>query len=416
MSTPHPGRPNYLSLRAIALRQRRQTAIALRQRRQTAIALCLLIGLLILITPVTAQSPANSPYVDSLRRMQQQIDEQQSDLAEERDRLSNRESAAKGQLGGILYNLRSTNIAQKDYEFQIDLANRRIKELQVDLADAERTYRQKQAATIARLRFLQRQPLTGWGWDVLLDSENLSEFLARRRRVKLVYRADRQILGDLKVQAEQIHQQKAEIERQKNNVALLKQQLLAKKAEYEAQLETQKQLVARLNTDKEALESAQAQLEADSEAIGILIQRQMAAGKARLRDPVVLGSGRLLYPSDGAITSAFGWRRHPLLGSSRFHAGIDFGASYGSTIRAADSGTVIFSGWYGGYGYAVVIDHGGGIATLYGHSSELYVSEGQTVQRGEAIAAVGSTGLSTGPHLHFEVRENGKPVDPTRYL
>jgi murein DD-endopeptidase MepM/ murein hydrolase activator NlpD len=348
--------------------------------------------------------------------MQQQIDEQQSDLAEERDRLSNRESAAKGQLGGILYNLRSTNIAQKDYEFQIDLANRRIKELQVDLADAERTYRQKQAATIARLRFLQRQPLTGWGWDVLLDSENLSEFLARRRRVKLVYRADRQILGDLKVQAEQIHQQKAEIERQKNNVALLKQQLLAKKAEYEAQLETQKQLVARLNTDKEALESAQAQLEADSEAIGILIQRQMAAGKARLRDPVVLGSGRLLYPSDGAITSAFGWRRHPLLGSSRFHAGIDFGASYGSTIRAADSGTVIFSGWYGGYGYAVVIDHGGGIATLYGHSSELYVSEGQTVQRGEAIAAVGSTGLSTGPHLHFEVRENGKPVDPTRYL
>lgn len=406
MSTPHPGRPNYLSLRAIALRY----------RRQTAIALCLLVGLLILITPVTAQSPANSPYVDSLRRMQQQIDEQQSDLAEERDRLSNRESAAKGQLGGILYNLRSTNIAQKDYEFQIDLANRRIKELQVDLADAERTYRQKQAATIARLRFLQRQPLTGWGWDVLLDSENLSEFLARRRRVKLVYRADRQILGDLKVQAEQIHQQKAEIERQKNNVALLKQQLLAKKAEYEAQLETQKQLVARLNTDKEALESAQAQLEADSEAIGILIQRQMAAGKARLRDPVVLGSGRLLYPSDGAITSAFGWRRHPLLGSSRFHAGIDFGASYGSTIRAADSGTVIFSGWYGGYGYAVVIDHGGGIATLYGHSSELYVSEGQTVQRGEAIAAVGSTGLSTGPHLHFEVRENGKPVDPTRYL
>ncbi len=406
MSTPHPGRPNHLSLRTIALRY----------RRQTAVALCLLIGLLILITPVTAQSPANSPYVDSLRRMQQQIDEQQSDLAEERDRLSNRESAAKGQLGGILYNLRSTNIAQKDYEFQIDLANRRIKELQVDLADAERTYRQKQAATIARLRFLQRQPLTGWGWDVLLDSENLSEFLARRRRVKLVYRADHQILGDLKAQAEQMHQQKAEIERQKNNVALLKQQLLAKKAEYEAQLETQKQLVARLNTDKEALASAQAQLEADSEAIGILIQRQMAAGKARLRDPVVLGSGRLLYPSDGAITSAFGWRRHPLLGSSRFHAGIDFGASYGSTIRAADSGTVIFSGWYGGYGYAVVIDHGGGIATLYGHSSELYVSEGQTVQRGEAIAAVGSTGLSTGPHLHFEVRENGKPVDPTGYL
>jgi murein DD-endopeptidase MepM/ murein hydrolase activator NlpD len=85
-------------------------------------------------------------------------------------------------------------------------------------------------------------------------------------------------------------------------------------------------------------------------------------------------------------------------------------------IRAADSGIVIFAGWYGGYGYAVVIDHGNGIATLYGHTSKLYVAEGQAVKRGDAIAAVGSTGLSTGPHLHFEVRQDGEPVDPMAYL
>jgi murein DD-endopeptidase MepM/ murein hydrolase activator NlpD len=123
-----------------------------------------------------------------------------------------------------------------------------------------------------------------------------------------------------------------------------------------------------------------------------------------------------MFPSDAEITSGFGWRRHPILRQERFHAGIDFGASYGSTIRAAEGGKVIFAGWYGGYGNTVIINHGGGISTLYGHTSKLYVSQGKIVQPGEAIAAVGSTGLSTGPHLHFEVRQDGEPVDPMAYL
>ena len=131
---------------------------------------------------------------------------------------------------------------------------------------------------------------------------------------------------------------------------------------------------------------------------------------------MIKGTGLFAFPSNAPTSSPFGWRVHPILGYRRFHAGLDFAASYGSTIRAADSGTVIFAGWYGGYGRTVIINHGGGITTLYGHASELYVSEGQTVQRGQAIASVGSTGLSTGPHLHFEVRRNGTPVNPADYL
>ena len=369
-----------------------------------------------LVLPVQAEPTSTDGSIKNLRQIQEQIEQQRSTVEKERDRLSTATKAAEEQLSGIQQDIQSANTAYKDYTSQIEQANKRLKTLQIDIAKAEQGYYQKQAAAIARLRFLQRQRVTGFGWDILLKSQNLNEFIDRRRRVKLVYQADQQSLLSLQTQADHINQQKKGIEQQKNQIALLTQQLLAQKAQFEAQLASQQELVKRLNSDRQALEAAQEQLEADSKGIGILIQRIVAAGKARLRTPVILGTGQLTYPSDASITSSFGWRRHPILGYSRFHSGIDFGASYGSTIRAADRGTVIFAGWYGGYGYTVVIDHGGSITTLYGHSSKLYVSEGQSVQRGEAIAAVGSTGLSTGPHLHFEVRKDGAPVDPSSYL
>jgi murein DD-endopeptidase MepM/ murein hydrolase activator NlpD len=381
------------------------------------IAFCLLIWLAIAIPALADPSPEPTPSVDTLRQMQEQIDQERSNLRKERDRLSDIERAAQGQMSGIRNNIQSTETAYKDYESQIQLANKHLKELEVELAKAQQTYYQKQSATVARLRFLQRQQLTGYGWDVLLKSQNLNELLDRRRQVKLIYQADQQILINLKAQAQRINQQKAEIEAQKNHIALLTQQLLAQKAQFQAQLASQQQLIKRLNSDKQALEAAQEQLAADSRNIGLLIRRQVAAAnKAILPNTGIFGTGQLTYPSDSEISSGFGWRVHPILGYSRFHSGIDFGAEYGSTIRAADNGVVIFAGWYGGYGYAVVINHGKSISTLYGHASKLYVAEGQAVQRGEAIAEVGSTGLSTGPHLHFEVRQDGEPVDPLNYF
>jgi murein DD-endopeptidase MepM/ murein hydrolase activator NlpD len=256
------------------------------------------------------------------------------------------------------------------------------------------------------------------GWAVLLQSQNLSDFLDRRRQLRLVYRADRQVLTQLTQVADHLSQQKAAVEQQKNQIALIQQQLLAQKASFEAQAQFQQQLIGRLNTDRLALEAAEAQLARDSESIAQMIQQRVAEQQANAnRNSIVIqGTGQLGYPCNGPITSGFGWRFHPILGYQRFHSGLDFGATYGSTIRAAESGVVIFAGWYGGYGNTVVIDHGHGISTLYGHTSEMYVTEGQAVQRGQAVAAVGSTGLSTGPHLHFEVRQNGEPVDPSAYL
>ncbi len=127
--------------------------------------------------------------------------------------------------------------------------------------------------------------------------------------------------------------------------------------------------------------------------------------------------GKFLWPTNSyVLTSYFGYRVHPIFGTTRFHSGVDIGASYGAPVYAAADGVVIYAGWYYGYGNTVIIDHGSGISTLYAHCSVLNVYKGQTVYKGQIIARVGSTGNSTGPHLHFEVQINGRPVNPLNYL
>ena len=155
-------------------------------------------------------------------------------------------------------------------------------------------------------------------------------------------------------------------------------------------------------------------------------ERRRAAEEAARRAALLSGKalppanpgapGDFSWPVSGPITSPFGLRPNPFGAGLETHPGIDIGAPMGATIAAAAGGHVIFAGWYGGYGNAVIIDHGGGTSTVYGHCSQIFVSQGQDVQRGQAIGAVGMTGRATGPHLHFEVRVNGVPVDPTSRL
>jgi murein DD-endopeptidase MepM/ murein hydrolase activator NlpD len=377
-----------------------------------------------LISVFPANATTSAQTIDNLRQQQQQMKQQRENVANERDRLTNLQQEAQKHLTGLEQNLQSTNNNIQVSESRLQLAIQRLKQLEADLVIAERSYEERQVATVARLRYLQRSPASA-GWAVLLQSQNISDFISRRHQLKLVYRADRRILAKLNEKAKLINKQKTQVEQQKNEIALIREQMLAQKADYQNQAQSQSELIQRLNSDRLALEAAQNQLDMDSKNLEVLIQQKVAAARAReeaqtktnSRTSVIIrGTGMLAYPSDASTSSPFGWRMHPVLGYRRFHSGLDFAASYGSTIRAADSGTVIFAGWYGGYGRAVIIDHGNGMTTLYGHTSQLYVSEGQTVQRGQAIAAVGSTGLSTGPHLHFEVRRNGTPVNPADYL
>jgi murein DD-endopeptidase MepM/ murein hydrolase activator NlpD len=155
--------------------------------------------------------------------------------------------------------------------------------------------------------------------------------------------------------------------------------------------------------------------------------RRAAEAEARRRAALLAGAeappaaiegapGYFAWPASGPITSPFGMRVHPVTGQFKMHTGIDIGAPMGATITAAAGGRVIFAGWEGGYGNTIIIDHGGQTSTLYGHCSQIFVSDNQDVARGQAIGAVGATGDATGPHLHFEIRVNGVAVDPTSRL
>ncbi len=390
-----------------------------------SLVFCSLLCVLLVLIPVFSVRGQGSSKqtINQLKQQRKQIQQEHQTTVKEKKRLNNLQQEAQIRLGGLEENLQTTDSQIEDSEKRLLLATQRLQQLQADLAQAQVSYAQRQASTVARLKYLQRSPVSQ-GWAVLLQSRNLNDFLSRRRNLKLVYQADRQVLEKLTEEANRIKQQKTDIESKKNEIALIRQQLLAQKADYQGQAQLQAELIQRLNSDRLALDAARMQLERDSLSVASLIQRKVAEEEARIaaakarsqQRNFVSGSGIMASPSDGYISSPYGWRSHPLLGRGRLHAGIDFAAGYGSTIRAADSGTVIYSGWYGGYGKTVIINHGKGITTLYGHASELYVQEGESVKRGQPISAIGSTGFSTGPHLHFEVRKNGTPVDPANYL
>jgi murein DD-endopeptidase MepM/ murein hydrolase activator NlpD len=381
--------------------------------KKTILVCCLF--LILTLVPAYASTTVS---IENLRQQQQQIKQQHQNMVREGNHLTNVQEGAQTNFTSIQRNLQSTNSQIQDSESRLKVATERLQQLEVDLEVALDTYKKQQAATIARLRLLQRSPASR-GLAVLLQSQNISDFISRRHQLKLVYQADQKILVKLATQANLMAEQKAQVEQQKNSIALIREELLAQKADDQAQAQLQSDLIQRLNSDRLALEVAQNQLDQDSQSVELLIQQKVKEEvheKTKSKNVIIRGTGLLAYPSDAPTSSPFGWRIHPILGYRRFHAGLDFAASYGSTIRAADSGTVIFAGWYGGYGRAIIIDHGGDLTTLYGHTSAVYVSEGQKVERGQPIAAVGSTGLSTGPHLHFEVRRNGVPVNPADYL
>lgn len=365
-------------------------------------------------------SPSQAQTVDQLRNRQQQLQHQIQTNQQQLESLQQQERSAQQTMNAIRDSLQLTNTRIEDNEYRLRQAQQELERAQKELEGLEAKLARQQAGTAARLRYLQRHGAERW-WALLLSSQDLNEFFDRRHQLGLLIESDRALITQLQQTAEQVDKQRIVLESRKNEIALILQELAIQKQQQQQQFEAQQQLVERITTQRAAYEAAQQRLAADSQQIGGLIQDLIAQEAARQaaaqsQGPVVKGTGRFVRPVGGPMTSPFGWRVHPVYRTRRFHSGLDFGVATGTPVGAADRGTVLYSGWYGGYGYTVIVNHGNGLTTLYAHNSALLVRVGQAVERGQALARAGSTGLSTGPHVHFEVRVNGQPVDPRRYI
>ena len=256
--------------------------------------------------------------------------------------------------------------------------------------------------------------------DVLLQSNSLTDLIEQLDYFRTIGDSDKQLADHLKTLSNQMRLARMVTASTKRDVAeataVLARETEKQRAARDALVVRQNALAAARANQRSLLVTVRAQREKDEEDLAAM-QAASAAIAAQIRahqsSSGSSGNGTsssgLIWPVNGPITSGFGWRW------GRMHEGIDIGVPCGTPIHAAASGTVIYSGWMDGYGNFVVIDHGNGLATAYGHQSAIYVSGG-SVSQGQSIGAVGSTGNSTGCHLHFEVRVNGTPVDPLGYL
>ena len=263
--------------------------------------------------------------------------------------------------------------------------------------------------------------------DALIAARSFSEFVERWEDLRLLIAANQRAVRARKAAEARVATIEAELEGTRLQLQQQEQAQDEARSQLGSLADERRNLVSLAGMRRRSVATEVAEMEdlsAAEEASleGLILERerelesqQRAAGIAGGGDHSG-AAGTFSWPVTGTITSPFGWRSNPFGGAPEFHQGLDIAAPTGTTVTAAAGGTVIMAQWYGGYGNYILIDHGGGYSTGYGHLSAIYVTTGQSVQRGQAIGAVGSTGQSTGPHLHFEVRIAGKPVDPAPRL
>ena len=254
--------------------------------------------------------------------------------------------------------------------------------------------------------------------EFLLNSNDINAFLDRLYFENIIISHDRKKLRETKTVAREILALKGRIELQKKNLETSIANINRQQEDIQVAISRNERLIEKLKTDRVTWEKAERDLAKQSRAISQMINTEVS--KTQKEGVSISVTGGFVKPVPGRITSPFGSRIHPIFKRRIFHSGIDIGAPYGTPIKAANSGRVIFVGWYSGYGKVVIIDHGniGGLptTTLYAHMSTTIAKQGSHVAKGQIIGKIGTTGYSTGPHLHFEVRQKGKPVNPLSFI
>lgn len=385
------------------------------RRRVPQIIFSLLLGMVLIFCQM---APG---LASTLEQKKEELSEVNSQLKERKQQL--RENVKKQQdivkeLDSIEQDIAQISSDLERYEHDISRLQQSIGELESVLQEKEEALQVKTEILNKRLRDIYMQGKLSY-LEVLLDSTSMSDFLTRLDFLKRLMENDAKLVKETAAERDELARKKRELEEKKEQVLSLKRATELKQNTLAARSQEREDTLKRLQADEEACERAIKELEATSRQITQMIQ-QYQANNPNPSPPQ--GTGRFIWPAAGPITSEYGMRWHPIYHRYSPHEGIDLGAPYGSDIWAADGGTVIFVGLQSGYGNTVIIDHGGGISTLYAHMSSFAVSRGDVVSQGQKIGEVGGipgtpgAGSSTGAHLHFGVYINGNATNPLGYL
>ena len=390
-------------------------------RRKIGTILCTALCAALFVAAIGGSSAlgASQSQIDALERQKEELVAQKEETAGKMQELEQQQATAM-ERKAVLDEQNTLTVEEIELvNEQIDIYDGLIAEKETELAEARELEAYQKERFRTRVRAMEEQGDMGYVAFVL-QAESFSDLLTRIDNVSDIMQSDKKLEEKYIASRENVEQVKAEYEEYQAGQMEKRTELEELQIQLEAQIEEATAIILELQEDIDAYremldenEAMEQELQSQIDDMIAELERQQASQGYGS----IVGTGTYIWPLPGYNPgSAYGWRMHPILGEMRFHSGEDIGAPSGTPILAADGGSVILAGWNGGYGNCVMISHGDGRVTLYGHMSSIAVSYGQAVTQGQVIGYVGSTGLSTGPHLHFETHVNGATTDPKSYF
>ncbi|MEG0940522.1 MAG: peptidoglycan DD-metalloendopeptidase family protein [Oscillospiraceae bacterium] len=382
------------------------------------VLVAVLIGSLLFSALGSAMAVTQSE-IDALKSQQATLEQQKKDLKTKIGGLETQKATVVEKKTALD---EQNEVARQEIEIideQIALYDELIQKKAVELEKAKEDEEAQKKALRVRMRAMEENGDISY-FAILFESKGFSDLLSRLDDVSEIMKHDNALEDAYIAARERVEKVKAEYEATQAEQESTRAELQQKKAELEGQIATAVELIAGLESDIEKAKAEDSANAAREAAVRSQIDQKVAELERQQQEQinaggsVTTGSGNFTWPTPSctSVGSGFGYRTHPIFGDKRFHSGVDIGASHGATIVAADSGTVVSAVYSSSYGNYVVISHGNGNSTLYAHMSSMAVSAGQTVSKGDTIGYVGSTGWSTGAHLHFKIKIGGTLVDP----
>lgn len=371
--------------------------------------------LIVICSSMTLYSFASS--ITDLQNQKNNTANSKSELEDQMEEVEAQKNEALSKINEL-----SSQIAES--QSQLDKLNDKVKELEAsikvkekELNEAEEKQKEQEETLEKRLIAQHKTGKVSY-WNILLNPSSFLDFFSNLHNIERIAKLDAELIETIEREKESIEKAKEELSAQRSEVKAAKAEAEKENVKLKSAKAQKNSQVQKLSEQEKSLQEQIDQHDKELRDLEAQIRAAQSSNNNSGSAPVYSG-GKLAWPvpSSNKITSYFGYRIHPIYHVNKLHAGIDIGgAAWGAPFVAAEDGIVIKAEYYGGYGNCVIIDHGGGITTLYGHGSAIYVKKGQRVTRGQNVLAIGSSGTSTGKHAHFEVRVNGTPVDPLPYL